>query len=77
MWHIDDGWKHKVIHQICLWGDKFEILQHIRYLQQKEILCLAMPYVCWGQQTVPNSTKITVLIAILLVAHLSLWLVPQ
>ena len=28
MWHLDDGWRHKVISQIYFWGDEFEILQH-------------------------------------------------
>ena len=29
--HFDDGWGHKVILQICLWGDKFEIDHHITF----------------------------------------------
>ena len=76
MWHFDNGWRHEVIHQIYFWGDEFKILQHITstyYVSGKvEILYLALFYVSESNRTVPNSTKMKILITILLGVHSSL-----
>ena len=59
IWHFDDGWRHELIYLICFWGDKFEILQHIKssyYVTGKvKILYLALPYVCWEQRAIELS----------------------
>ena len=76
MWHFEDGWRHEVIYEIYFWGDEFRTLPpHIRYLEKWKFGIWNCPMFAEHNRTVPNSTKMKILITILLGGYLSLRLV--